>query len=173
VRRALYASKIVAYAQGFDQIAAGSEEYEWGIDPGAMATIWRGGCIIRARFLDRVRVEYDTDPGLPSLLLAPSFVEALADAQDAWRRVVATAASLGVPSSSRGCATCSAPTRIAGSTRTGRSTRVGRRTGPRGGSDLTSGRFSVPADVARVSLLADRRWVARTRRRRRCRPARR
>jgi 6-phosphogluconate dehydrogenase len=97
VRRALYASKIVAYAQGFDQIAAGSEEYEWGIDPGAMATIWRGGCIIRARFLDRVRVEYDTDPGLPSLLLAPSFVEALADAQDAWRRVVATAASLGVP----------------------------------------------------------------------------
>ncbi|HET6685879.1 MAG TPA: NADP-dependent phosphogluconate dehydrogenase [Jiangellaceae bacterium] len=97
VRRALYASKIVAYAQGFDQIAAGSDEYGWGIDPGAMATIWRGGCIIRARFLDRVRAEYDTDPDLASLLLAPSFVEALADAQDAWRRVVATAASLGVP----------------------------------------------------------------------------
>ncbi len=97
VRRALYASKIVAYAQGFDQIAAGSDEYGWGIDPGAMATIWRGGCIIRARFLDRIRAEYDTDPGLASLLLAPSFVEALADAQDAWRRVVVTAASLGVP----------------------------------------------------------------------------
>jgi 6-phosphogluconate dehydrogenase len=97
VRRALYASKIVAYAQGFDQIAAGSDEYGWGIDPGAMATIWRGGCIIRARFLDRIRAEYDTDPGLPSLLLAPSFVEAVGDAQDAWRRVVATAASLGVP----------------------------------------------------------------------------
>jgi 6-phosphogluconate dehydrogenase len=97
VRRALYASKIVAYAQGFDQIAAGSDEYGWGIDLGAMATIWRGGCIIRARFLDRIRDGYDTDPGLASLLLTPSFVEALGDAQDAWRRVVATAASLGVP----------------------------------------------------------------------------
>jgi 6-phosphogluconate dehydrogenase len=97
VRRALYASKIVAYAQGFDQIAAGSDEYGWSIDLGAMATIWRGGCIIRARFLDRIRAEYDTDRGLPSLLLAPSFVEALAGAQEGWRRVVATAASLGVP----------------------------------------------------------------------------
>ncbi|HEY6415316.1 MAG TPA: NADP-dependent phosphogluconate dehydrogenase, partial [Acidimicrobiales bacterium] len=97
VRRALYASKIVAYAQGFDQIAAGSDEYGWDIDLGAMATIWRGGCIIRARFLDRIRDGYDGDPGLASLLLTPSFVEALGDAQDAWRRVVATAASLGVP----------------------------------------------------------------------------
>jgi 6-phosphogluconate dehydrogenase len=97
VRRALYASKIVAYAQGFDQIAAGSDEYRWAIDRGAMATIWRGGCIIRARFLDRIRAGYDADPGLASLLLAPSFVEALGEAQDAWRRVVATAASLGVP----------------------------------------------------------------------------
>jgi 6-phosphogluconate dehydrogenase len=97
VRRALYASKIVAYAQGFDQIAAGSVEYGWDIDPGAMATIWRGGCIIRARFLDRIRAEYDTDPGLPSLLLAPAFEEALAAAQESWRRVVATAASLAVP----------------------------------------------------------------------------
>jgi 6-phosphogluconate dehydrogenase len=97
VRRALYASKIVAYAQGFDQISAGSDEYGWRIDPGGMATIWRGGCIIRARFLDRIRAEYDADPGLASLLLAPSFVEALADAQDAWRRVVATAAARGVP----------------------------------------------------------------------------
>ncbi|MGH9227877.1 MAG: NADP-dependent phosphogluconate dehydrogenase [Acidimicrobiales bacterium] len=97
VRRALYASKIVAYAQGFDQIGAGSAEYGWSIDPGAMATIWRGGCIIRARFLDRIRAEYDADPGLPSLLLGPSFVEALAAAQEAWRRVVATAASLAVP----------------------------------------------------------------------------
>jgi 6-phosphogluconate dehydrogenase len=97
VRRALYASKIVAYAQGFDQIAAGSDEYGWGIDLGAMATIWRGGCIIRARFLDRIRDGYDADPGLASLLLTPSFVEALGDAQEAWRRVLATAASLGVP----------------------------------------------------------------------------
>jgi 6-phosphogluconate dehydrogenase len=97
VRRALYASKIVAYAQGFDQIAAGSDEYGWGIDLGAMATIWRGGCIIRARFLDRLRQAYDTDPSLPTVLVDPSFREALADAQDAWRRVVTTAAALGVP----------------------------------------------------------------------------
>jgi 6-phosphogluconate dehydrogenase len=97
VRRALYASKIVAYAQGFDQIAAGSDEYGWGVDLGAMATIWRGGCIIRARFLDRLRQAYDADPSLPTVLVDPSFRDALADAQDAWRRVVATAAALGVP----------------------------------------------------------------------------
>jgi 6-phosphogluconate dehydrogenase len=97
VERALYASKIVAYAQGFDQIAAGSDEYAWGIDRGAMATIWRGGCIIRARFLDRLRQAYDADPELPTLLADPSFGDALADAQDAWRRVVATAAGAGVP----------------------------------------------------------------------------
>ena len=97
VERALFASKVVAYAQGFDQIAAGSDEYDWGIDRGAMATIWRGGCIIRARFLDRLRQAYAADPSLPTLLVDPSFGEALADAQDAWRRVVSTAAAAGVP----------------------------------------------------------------------------
>ena len=97
VRRALYASKIVAYAQGFDQIAAGSEEYGWGIDLGAMASIWRAGCIIRARFLDRLRSAYESDPDLPTLLIDPTFTVALADAQVSWRKVVATAASLGVP----------------------------------------------------------------------------
>ena len=65
VRQALYASKVVAYAQGFDQIAAGSAEYGWDIDRGAMATIWRGGCIIRARFLDRIREAYDETPTCP------------------------------------------------------------------------------------------------------------
>jgi 6-phosphogluconate dehydrogenase len=97
VRRALYASKIVAYAQGFDQIAAGSDEYGWDIDLGALATIWRGGCIIRARFLDRLRLAYDADPALPTLLVDPSFRDALAEAQDSWRRVVASAALMGVP----------------------------------------------------------------------------
>ena len=63
VRKALYASKVVAYAQGFDHIVAGSEEYGWHIDRGAMATIWRGGCIIRARFLNRIREAYDERPG--------------------------------------------------------------------------------------------------------------
>ncbi|MFF4777133.1 NADP-dependent phosphogluconate dehydrogenase [Microtetraspora fusca] len=97
VRRALYASKIVAYAQGFDQITAAGEEYGWNVDRGAMATIWRGGCIIRARFLDRIRAAYEADPALPTLLAAPAFAAALADAQDSWRRVVATAATIGVP----------------------------------------------------------------------------
>jgi 6-phosphogluconate dehydrogenase len=97
VRRALYASKVVAYAQGFDQIAAGSVEYEWNIDRGAMATIWRGGCIIRAKFLNRIREAYDKDPDLPTLLVAPYFADAVLDGVDAWRRVVARAALAGVP----------------------------------------------------------------------------
>jgi 6-phosphogluconate dehydrogenase len=97
VRRALYASKVVAYAQGFDQIGAGSAEYGWDIDRGAMATIWRGGCIIRARFLDRIRSAYDEDPGLPSLLVAPYFAAAVRDGVGSWRRVAAQAALAGLP----------------------------------------------------------------------------
>jgi len=97
VRKALYASKVVAYAQGFDHIQAGSDEYGWRIDRGAMATIWRGGCIIRARFLNRIREAYDDDPGLPSLLVAPYFAGAVSAGVDSWRRVVADAALVGVP----------------------------------------------------------------------------
>ncbi|WP_433237667.1 NADP-dependent phosphogluconate dehydrogenase [Actinomadura nitritigenes] len=97
VEKALYASKIVAYAQGFHEIQAGSAEYGWDIDSGAMATIWRGGCIIRARFLDRIRAAYEADPSTPTLLTDDHFAEALGDAQDAWRDVVATAARIGVP----------------------------------------------------------------------------
>ena len=97
VRKALYASKVVAYAQGFDQIRAGSEEYDWAIEAGAMATIWRGGCIIRAKFLDRIREAYDRDPDLPSLLVAPYFAKAVSAGLQSWRRVVAEAATAGVP----------------------------------------------------------------------------
>ena len=97
VRKALYASKVVAYAQGFDQIQAASEEYGWDIDRGAMATIWRGGCIIRARFLDRIKEAYDADASLTSLLVAPYFRDAVADGQEAWRRVVAHSALTGIP----------------------------------------------------------------------------
>ena len=96
VRAALYASKVVAYAQGFDHIAAGSEEFGWNIDRGATATIWRGGCIIRARFLNRIREAYDADPELPSLLVAPYFATAVKNGADSWRRVVAAAAMNGV-----------------------------------------------------------------------------
>ena len=97
VRRALYASKVVAYAQGFDLITAGSAEYGWDVDRGAMATIWRGGCIIRARFLDRIREAYDADPDLPSLLVAPYFADAVRAGVQSWRGVVATAALGGIP----------------------------------------------------------------------------
>ncbi|WBQ03590.1 NADP-dependent phosphogluconate dehydrogenase [Kribbella sp. CA-293567] len=97
VRHALYSSKLVAYAQGFDAIRAASDQYGWNIDLGAMATIWRGGCIIRARFLDRIKEAYDRDAALPSLLVDDYFKEAVVNGQDAWRRVVATAATAGVP----------------------------------------------------------------------------
>ncbi len=97
VRRALYASKIVAYAQGFDQIRTASEENDWAIDLGRVATIWRGGCIIRARFLNRIREAYDDQPELATLLAAPYFADAVKANVGAWRRVVATAAEAGVP----------------------------------------------------------------------------
>jgi 6-phosphogluconate dehydrogenase len=97
VRDALYASKVVAYAQGFEQMRAASEEYDWNVDPGTLATIWRGGCIIRARFLDRIKEAYERSPELPNLLLDDYFSDAVAGAQDAWRKVVRTAVDLGVP----------------------------------------------------------------------------
>jgi 6-phosphogluconate dehydrogenase len=97
VRDALYASKVVAYAQGFEQLAAAGSEFGWDLGLGSLATIWRGGCIIRARFLDRIREVFDEHPDLPSLLLAPYFVDAVAQGQEAWRRVVATAVQVGVP----------------------------------------------------------------------------
>src|SRR5215831_2952107 len=97
VQEALYASKIVAYAQGFEHLAAGSRDYRWDLDLGSLATIWRGGCIIRAKFLDRIKDAYERSPDLPSLMLAPFFQEALAAAQPAWRRVVKTAVDEGIP----------------------------------------------------------------------------
>ncbi|XVS62952.1 NADP-dependent phosphogluconate dehydrogenase [Actinosynnema sp. CA-299493] len=97
VRQALYASKVVAYAQGFDQMRAASAEYGWDLDLGAMATIWRGGCIIRARFLDRIREAYDKAPELASLLVDDYFRDAVQSAEEAWRRVVVKAVSAGVP----------------------------------------------------------------------------
>jgi 6-phosphogluconate dehydrogenase len=97
VRQALYASKVVAYSQGFDQIAAASAEYDWDIDRGAMARIWRGGCIIRARFLNRITEAYERDANLPLLLADDYFVSAVGESLAAWRRVVAAAAQHGIP----------------------------------------------------------------------------
>jgi 6-phosphogluconate dehydrogenase len=97
VAKALYASKVVAYAQGFDQIVAGSDEYGWGVDPGMMATIWRGGCIIRAAFLDRIREAYEAEPDLTTLLTNEFFANAVKEGEQQWREVVSASALSGVP----------------------------------------------------------------------------
>ena len=97
VRLALYASKVVAYAQGFDQIRAASEEFGWDITLGDMAKIWRAGCIIRARFLDRITDAFTRDPELPTLLVDPYFADEVAGGVGAWRRIVSQAALTGVP----------------------------------------------------------------------------
>ena len=97
VRRALYASKLVAYAQGFDEITAGSADHNWNVDPRDLATIWRGGCIIRAKFLNRIVEAYNTNPELPTLLLDPYFKAELAGLIDSWRRVVTLATQIGQP----------------------------------------------------------------------------
>ncbi|QZY52031.1 NADP-dependent phosphogluconate dehydrogenase [Leucobacter tenebrionis] len=97
VRQALYASKIVAYSQGFDEIRAGAAEYDWRIDLGAISKIWRGGCIIRAQFLGRIADAYAEQPDLPLLMAAPYFADALSRGQAAWRRVVIAATTAGIP----------------------------------------------------------------------------
>ncbi|MFJ8949373.1 NADP-dependent phosphogluconate dehydrogenase [Streptomyces sp. NPDC102381] len=97
VEQALYASKIVSYTQGFHEISAGSEEYDWNIDSGAVARIWRGGCIIRAAFLDRITAAYEAEPNLVSLLSDKGFADEIAAAQDDWRSVLVAATTQGVP----------------------------------------------------------------------------
>ena len=97
VEQALYASKLVSYAQGWNMMDVGSREYDWHIDLGQIAVIWRGGCIIRAAFLDRIRAAYQANPELPTLLADEDFGKEIAAAQDSWRNVVATAARLGIP----------------------------------------------------------------------------
>jgi len=97
VRQALYASKIASYAQGYVQLAAASKEHDWQLDYGSIAMLWRGGCIIRAQFLERIAEAYRADPDLENLMLAPYFTAALAKAQQPWRHVIATAATIGIP----------------------------------------------------------------------------
>jgi 6-phosphogluconate dehydrogenase len=97
IRQALYASKICSYAQGFVQLQAAAAEHDWPLDLGQCAQLWRGGCIIRAVFLDRIKEAFDADHQLENLLLAPYFATAIDRAQAAWRHVVSTAALLGIP----------------------------------------------------------------------------
>jgi 6-phosphogluconate dehydrogenase len=97
VRKALYASKIVAYAQGFDAIRAGAKEYDWEINLGEVAKIWRGGCIIRAQFLNRITDAYRSNGGLLSLLFDDYFLKAIEASVGSWREIVAMGALSGIP----------------------------------------------------------------------------
>ncbi|HZZ29037.1 MAG TPA: decarboxylating NADP(+)-dependent phosphogluconate dehydrogenase [Pirellulales bacterium] len=96
VRQALYASKICSYAQGFVQMQAAAKEHKWPLDFGSIALLWRGGCIIRAAFLERIKEAFDGDKNLENLLLAPYFRDVLQKAQTAWRHAVTTAVNLGI-----------------------------------------------------------------------------
>ncbi len=97
IRKALYASKICSYAQGFQLMRAAASEWKWDLHYGQIALMWRGGCIIRAKFLGDIKAAFDANPGLPNLLLDPFFKKAIADCQDSWRKVIATAVQNGVP----------------------------------------------------------------------------
>jgi len=106
VGRALYCSKICSYAQGFELMAAASDEFKWDLKFGEIAMIWRGGCIIRARFLQKIKEAYDKNPSLANLLLDPYFADTIHRSQDAWRKVCAAACMAGVPIPTLGSALC-------------------------------------------------------------------
>ena len=97
IRDALYASKIVAYAQGFEHMTAASEQFGWDLQLGDVSSLWRGGCIIRARFLNRIMEAYAGGKKVSNLLLEPYFRDAVVKAEPRWRRVVALAVEQGVP----------------------------------------------------------------------------
>jgi len=104
LRQALYASKIISYAQGYQLMRAAAEEYGWNLNYGGIALMWRGGCIIRSAFLGRIKEAYERNPGLTNLLLDPFFAKAVQDAQASWRRVVSAAVGLGIPMPAIGAA---------------------------------------------------------------------
>jgi 6-phosphogluconate dehydrogenase len=97
LRQALYASKIVSYTQGFMLMRAAARDHQWNLKYGDIASIWRGGCIIRSAFLSKIKEAYDRNAGLDNLLLDPFFKAAVLKAQGSWRRVVGTAVKLGIP----------------------------------------------------------------------------
>ncbi len=104
LEQALYASKIVSYAQGYQLMRAISDENDWGLNYGAIALMWRGGCIIRSAFLSNIRDAFEKNPALTNLLLDPFFETAVERAQAAWRRVLATAVTIGIPMPAIGAA---------------------------------------------------------------------
>ncbi len=104
LRLALYASKIASYAQGFMLMREAAKEHKWNLNYGAIASIWRGGCIIRSVFLGKIKEAFNGKPDLPNLLLDPFFKDAVTKANGAWRRVVTTAIKLGIPAPTMGSA---------------------------------------------------------------------
>jgi 6-phosphogluconate dehydrogenase len=97
LEQALYASKIVSYAQGYQLMRAVADEQPWRLNYGGIALMWRAGCIIRSAFLDDIRNAFDAEPGLVNLMLAPFFKTAIENAQAGWRRVATLAIQLGIP----------------------------------------------------------------------------
>ncbi|HQL10576.1 MAG TPA: decarboxylating NADP(+)-dependent phosphogluconate dehydrogenase [Lentisphaeria bacterium] len=97
LRKALYAAKIVSYAQGYQLMMAAAKEYGWKLNYGGIALMWRGGCIIRSLFLGRIKEAFDRDPGLKNLLLDPFFKDVMDSSQESWRRVAVAAIETGVP----------------------------------------------------------------------------
>jgi 6-phosphogluconate dehydrogenase len=104
VRRALYCSKLISYAQGYMLLRAAAREHGWKPDLGGIALVWSGGCIIRSVFLGDIKKAFDASPDLENLLLAPFFTSALARYQESWRRTVVQAISLGIPTPAFGSA---------------------------------------------------------------------
>jgi 6-phosphogluconate dehydrogenase len=104
LRKALYASKIVSYAQGYQLMRAAAAEFKWNLNYGGIALMWRGGCIIRSVFLGRIKDAFAKNPGLTNLLLDPFFRKAVREAQTSWRRVLKTALTLGIPMPAMGAA---------------------------------------------------------------------
>jgi 6-phosphogluconate dehydrogenase len=104
LRQALYASKIISYAQGYQLMRAAAKEYNWNLNNGGIALMWRGGCIIRSVFLGKIKDAFDKNPDLENLLLDAFFKEAVEAAQPAWRRVAMTAIEMGIPMPAMGTA---------------------------------------------------------------------
>lgn len=97
IRKALYASKIISYAQGYSLMRSAAKEYDWDLKFGNIALIWRGGCIIRSAFLGKIKEAFDRDPNLSNLILDPYFKSVIEDCLPSWRKVVATATEYGIP----------------------------------------------------------------------------
>jgi 6-phosphogluconate dehydrogenase len=104
LRKALFAAKLVSYAQGYELMRAASDEHSWNLNYGAIALMWRGGCIIRSAFLSKIKEAFDKNPNIANILLDPFFSQKIVEYQKGWRNVVATAIKNGIPVAAFGSA---------------------------------------------------------------------